>query len=177
MPLRLSLFLWSILWFCTNCSSSKDSSATELAVLEIMKDSRTAAEPVPPPPPTGVAFTPSVRLMPLLEQAGQEGKLVFIDFYADWCLPCKLMDEDVFLHEETATLMNDHFINYKVDGEKGHGTNLVALFEVKVYPTLLFMDEKGRILLRKEGAAYPTELQSLAREAMAIKAAQTQGDQ
>ena len=114
-----------------------------------------------------VEFTPSDNLTAVLEMAAGKEKLVFVDFYTTWCLPCKLMDEDVFTDRGISQLMNDNFVNYKVDAEKGNGPNLALLYQVNVFPTLLFLDKNGRVLVRKEGAAYPTELRDLAEEALA----------
>ena len=109
----------------------------------------------------------SDKLMPVLEVAKSENKLVFVDFYTTWCLPCKLMDEDVFTDEEFGDYMNDNFINYKIDAEKGGGPDLALLYQVMVFPTLLFLDADGNVLVRKDGAAYQTELRSLASKAQA----------
>ena len=117
----------------------------------------------------GVDFVNSDKLTPILEMAGNNDKLVFVDFYTTWCLPCKLMDEDVFTDKSVSALMNDNFISYKVNAEKDNGPNLALLYQVNVFPTLLFLDENGKVLVRKEGAAYQTELKSLAEEAMANK--------
>ena len=118
-----------------------------------------------PEAPKGVQFMQSDKLMPVLAAAGEEDKLVFVDFYTSWCLPCKLMDEDVFTDEVFATYMNDNFINYKVDAEKGNGANLAMLYQVAAYPTLLFLDKDGNILTQKVGAAYQTELRKMGEEA------------
>ena len=115
----------------------------------------------------GVDFVPSDNLTDVLEMAASKDKLVFVDFYTTWCLPCKLMDEDVFTDKNLGNFMNDNFISYKIDAEKGNGPNLALLYQVNVFPTLLFLDERGRVVVRKEGAAYQTELRSLAEEAMA----------
>lgn len=115
----------------------------------------------------GVDFVPSDNLTAVLEMAASKEKLVFVDFYTTWCLPCKLMDEDVFPDKGISQLFNDNFVSYKIDAEKGNGPNLALLYQVNAFPTLLFLDEKGRVLVRKEGAAYQTELRSLAEEAMA----------
>lgn len=112
-------------------------------------------------------FAESEQLTPLLDQALAEKKLIFVDFYADWCLPCKMMEKDVFVDKELGNYFNTHFINYKVDGEKGNGVNLAQIFNIKAYPTLLFLNEKGQVLERKEGAAYHSELKALARRALA----------
>ena len=117
----------------------------------------------------GVDFVNSDKLTPILEMAGNNDKLVFVDFYTTWCLPCKLMDEDVFTDKSVSALMNDNFISYKVNAEKDNGPNLALLYQVNVFPTLLFLDENGKVLVRKEGAAYQTEFRSLAEEAMANK--------
>ncbi len=116
--------------------------------------------------PYAFDFMESQLLSPVLDQAALEGKLVFIDMYASWCAPCRLMEEQVFTDEELAAYFNEHFISYRVDVEKGNGTNLATIFEVKVLPTLLFLDEKGRVLVRKEGAAMQTEMRELAHEAL-----------
>lgn len=127
----------------------------------------TEVETPPPPPPKGVQFMKSDKLMPVLEAAKAENKLVFVDFYTTWCLPCKLMDEDVFPDEEFGKFMNDNFISYKVDAEKGGGPDLSLLYQVMVFPTLLFLDSDGNVLVRKDGAAYQTELRNLATQAQA----------
>jgi thioredoxin-related protein len=63
-----------------------------------------------------------------------------------------------------------------VDGEKGNGANLALLYQITVYPTLLFLDGDGKVLVRKEGAAYHTELRALAEEALSAHANNNTGD-
>ena len=123
----------------------------------------------PPSSPAAstVQFEDSETLTPLLDRAAAEGKIVFLDFYTDWCLPCKLMDEDVFTDPQVYQHFNANFINYKVNAEVGNGVNLRVVFNVGVYPTLIFVDARGRELARREGAAYSTDLLNLAAEAQA----------
>ncbi len=147
-------FALSLLLYLTACNSNKK------AITE-------TTAPPPPPPPKGVQFMKSDKLMPVLETAKTEKKLVFVDFYTTWCLPCKLMDEDVFTDEEFGDYMNDNFINYKIDAEKGGGPDLALIYQVMVFPTLLFLDSEGNVLVRKDGAAYQTELRNLASKAQA----------
>ncbi len=69
-----------------------------------------------------------------------EGELpCIIDFYADWCGPCKMvapiLDE---LQEEYAGKINI----YKVDTEKER--NLSAMFGIQSIPSLLFVPKDGQ---------------------------------
>lgn len=118
-------------------------------------------------PQPGINFITSETLSDVIDIAEKEGKLVFIDFYATWCAPCKMMDKDVFPDKNIAKFFNKNFINYKVDGEKGNGQNLAALYNVKAYPTLVWVDKKGRVMSRTEGGTYHTELMELAESALA----------
>jgi len=115
-----------------------------------------------------VFFRSSNSLSEVLETAKKENKVVFVDMVTDWCMPCKLMDEEVFSHPETAAYMNKNFINYKVDAEKDNGPMVSLVYQVEAFPTLLFVDGEGKILVRKEGMAFHTELKSLAEEALAM---------
>ena len=114
----------------------------------------------------GVQFTKSKTLSALLDKAELENKLVFVDFYTTWCLPCRLMDEEVFPNERVGDFMNDNFINYKVDAEKDNGVNLAFVYEVSAYPTLLFLDSKGRVIEKKIGAVFHDELLTMAERAL-----------
>lgn len=117
--------------------------------------------------PIGVAFTKSDSMEAILAKAEKDDKLVFIDIMTDWCLPCKMMDQDVFSNPEIADFMNSNFINYKVDAEKKNGPIISLVYEVQSFPTLLFVDSKGKVIVKKVGAAYHTELMDMAKTALA----------
>jgi len=104
--------------------------------------------------------------MDVTEKAEREGKLVFVDLYTDWCLPCKLMKEDVYTDESIGDFMNKNFINYKVNAEEGNGPNMTVLYNIESFPGLLFLDSNGRVLEQKQGAAYHTELKAMANRAL-----------
>jgi len=123
--------------------------------------------------PDGIKFSPETKFETVLETAKSENKLVFVEFYADWCTPCKLMDQEVFSDKSIGDFFNKKFVNLKVNSEKGNGPDLSAIFEVKALPTLLFLDEIGRVVERREGAAFHTDLMNMAENALSQKASMT----
>lgn len=125
------------------------------------------------PIPDGIQFESGKEFELVLGNAKSADKLVFVEFYADWCVPCKMMDKEVFSDKGIGDFFNKKFINVKVDGEKDNGPDLAAIFEVRAYPTLLFLDEIGRVVERREGAAYHTDLMLMAENALSNKEAMT----
>ena len=47
----------------------------------------------------------------ILAKAKQEKKLIFLDAYAVWCGPCKLMDKNVFTDSMVASYFNANYVN------------------------------------------------------------------
>jgi thioredoxin 1 len=115
----------------------------------------------------GVKFIKNETLANVLAQAKAQKKLVFVDVYTTWCLPCKVMDQEVFTQPSTISYLNDNFIAYKVDAEKGTGGAVSLMYEVEAYPTLLFLDEKGTVLQKREGGATPDQLYNMGERAKA----------
>jgi len=85
--------------------------------------------------------------------ARQENKLIFLDAYAVWCGPCKWMSANIFTNDTVADYYNRTFICAKMDMEKGEGIALAKKYEVRAYPTLLFINSDGDMVHKKVGAA------------------------
>ncbi len=82
----------------------------------------------------------------MLAQASRELKPVFIDFYADWCAPCKELDAKTFAASEVISRSKD-FIMLKVDltsTDDPKAEELRAKYQVKGVPTLVFLKPDGR---------------------------------
>ncbi|MDP4130260.1 MAG: thioredoxin family protein [Bacteroidota bacterium] len=86
-----------------------------------------------------------------LEQAKKENKPIFLDAYASWCGPCKLLKKNTFTKKEAGDFFNTHFINVAIDMEKGDGPSLSQKFEVDAYPTLIIADKNGNIVTYTKG--------------------------
>jgi thiol:disulfide interchange protein len=93
-----------------------------------------------------------------LELAKKENKLIFLDIYASWCGPCKLLKSKTFPDAKVGAFYNINFINYAVDAEKGEGINLASIYSVTGYPTLLFIDGNGKLVAKTMGYHNPDEL-------------------
>ncbi|MCI4667110.1 MAG: thioredoxin family protein, partial [Bacteroidia bacterium] len=97
--------------------------------------------------------------------AKKERKLIFVDAYAVWCGPCKMMDRNTFSNDKVADFFNKNFINLKIDVESGEGPKFAANYQVNAMPTLLFLDYNGKVVLRKLGYRGPSELMKEAQKA------------
>ena len=89
-----------------------------------------------------------------INNALAKGKPVFVDFYADWCGPCKLMKPTIDAIKEAYedTLI---VVEINVDEE----SFLARQHQAESIPTLLFYDAEGNLVSRKEGLMSEEELQ------------------
>ncbi|MCC3214898.1 thioredoxin family protein [Chryseobacterium sp. X308] len=101
----------------------------------------------------------------ILAKAKKEKKLVFIDAYASWCGPCKLMVKNIFPLQSVGDYYNSHFINAKIDMEKGEGIELAKKYNVKAFPTYLFIDGNGEAVHRTLGYVEEKDFIQFAKDA------------
>ncbi|MEM6261529.1 MAG: DUF255 domain-containing protein [Bacteroidota bacterium] len=102
----------------------------------------------------------------LQAKAKAENKPIFVDAYAVWCRPCKWMAANTFTDPEVAAFFNAHFINAKIDMEKGEGPKLARTYRVMAYPTLLFINEDGELIYRTLGAQKAKDLIAAGKKAL-----------
>lgn len=103
-------------------------------------------------------------LVSRLESARLAGQPVFMDFYTSWCGPCRVMDRDVFTDGKLAADFNRDFVSLKINAEAGEGVALARRFQIKAYPTLVFLDMKGEEKERSVGLTTAAELRRLGRK-------------
>lgn len=108
-----------------------------------------------------------VSIYDLMDQSGEEQKPILIDLYTDWCLPCKVMDEQVYGDHRIATLLADEFVFHKVNAEQSKGRDMAYLFKVDAFPGLLFLDSKGKLIKKHQGGLSNVQFKSLCDEALA----------
>lgn len=116
----------------------------------------------------GIKFTAG-NWKEILALAEQEKKLVFVDCYTEWCQPCKKMEKEIFPLKKVGEYFNTHFINVKMDIEKGEGPVILNMYKINAFPTLLFVNGKGEEVFRMVGSKTGKELLQVGAGALASK--------
>jgi thiol:disulfide interchange protein DsbD len=104
---------------------------------------------------SGVAFAIPRKELPgvqwkkydvsVLAAARAAGKPVVIDFYADWCLPCKELDQKTFTDARVIHEL-DRFVRVKADltsAEDATTKELTKHYAILGMPTIVFLDRAG----------------------------------
>ena len=101
-----------------------------------------------------------------LQNAKSKNKLVFLDIYATWCGPCKMLKQYTFTNTSVGDFFNTNFINVSVDGEKGVGPQLAQQYSIVGYPSLIIADATGKPVLVTAGYLQASDLLKFANEAL-----------
>lgn len=103
-----------------------------------------------------------------LQFAKAENKLIFLDVYATWCGPCKRLKANTFPNASVGEFYNANFINVALDGERGEGLELARKYNVRSYPSLLFIDANGEVVGRTAGFHNPERFLELGQAILSL---------
>jgi thiol-disulfide isomerase/thioredoxin len=83
------------------------------------------------------------------EKALQTGRLLIVNVHAEWCGPCKRLQQTTLRDPQLVRFIHERCLALDVDADAN--PDLVAGFKVSSYPTQVFVGPDGRILGRIEG--------------------------
>ena len=97
-------------------------------------------------------------LQEALDAAKKQNKPLFVDVYAEWCGPCKVMARTAFMDTTVGRVYNASFISLKLDGEKNDGPVVMQQFGITAYPTLLYFNPDGSLATKIVGGQSAQQL-------------------
>jgi thioredoxin-related protein len=112
---------------------------------------------------SGIFWESSLTLDQLKSKAKVFNKHIFIDVYATWCGPCKLMEKEVFSTQDVSRVINENCISVRVQADKTDKDNenirkwtrdtekLIKQYSVNAYPTFLFISPSGVLTYKEVG--------------------------
>ncbi|MEH3113405.1 thioredoxin family protein [Pedobacter terrae] len=86
-----------------------------------------------------------------------EPKLILVDCYTTWCIPCLEMSQQEFPKKVAGDYFNPKFVSIKFDMEKGEGLEIGKKYKVTAYPTFLILNAQGQEINRVVGKATAEE--------------------
>lgn len=79
-------------------------------------------------------------------EAATLNKYILVEFYADWCINCKIMDEEIFSIQDIKSIVESKCLPVKLDIKYFSSMDVADIYDVKVYPTLLVLNPDGSLV-------------------------------
>ncbi|MCB4234552.1 thioredoxin fold domain-containing protein [Kaistella anthropi] len=101
----------------------------------------------------------------ILAKAKKKKACVYGCFCGLVCGSCKLMEKNIFPLPSVSEYYNANFINARFDMEKGEGREIAMKYGVRSYPTFLFLNGDGEVVLKNYGYMGEQDFLTIAKEA------------
>ena len=106
-----------------------------------------------------------------IAEAKKSGKPVVLHFYADWCGPCRAMEQNVLNTNTVTSLLGDKIIGAKINVDQ-YG-ELKGQFGVSTFPSDVFIKADGTVITKSSGKmdanTYASVISSIAAKASPAK--------
>lgn len=83
-----------------------------------------------------------------IDKAQEQGKLLYLEFQADWCVTSGLLTEMTYKDSELVTFLNQRTIPLQIDNTHPEYYSLSQRFNVTAYPTIVILNNRGTELER-----------------------------
>ncbi len=105
----------------------------------------------------------------IFELARKEQKPVMLYFHFNGCGACTTMERTSFKDAEVIAFFNSHFINFSVNTMKGAGIEINKIYNVRLHPTMLFLNAKGEVMDKIVGVFSPDDFLQHGKDALDSK--------
>ncbi|MCB9310803.1 MAG: thioredoxin family protein [Lewinellaceae bacterium] len=114
----------------------------------------------------GIRFYEAISYQEAKSLASSQGKLVFVETYTNWCIPCKKM-EPIFRDAEVGSFFNAHFINVRINMEtSAYAQEYKDALDVIFLPTMAILRSDGFLRFKVDKAVSKEELIANGRRAI-----------
>lgn len=87
----------------------------------------------------------------LFQMALKKRRPIFISFYTDWCTTCPFLNEGVIQKQPVVGILEEDFVSYIIDAERGDGYKLAVEYKIAAFPTILYLNSEGEEISRYVG--------------------------
>lgn len=127
---------------------------------------------------SGIKWTEGMNWEQVKQKAKHESKFIFLDVFATWCGPCKLMDKEVYPNDTLGKYFNEHFISVRVQSDRTEKDNvqvttwyndaeeIIKKYRVEGFPSFVFLNPEGERVEMQTGYKSATDLMAIAKTAI-----------
>lgn len=128
----------------------------------------------------GITWAEGLSWAQIKEKAKFQNKYIFVDVYATWCGPCKLMDREIYPLAKVGKVYNEKFIAVRVQADQtekdssfvkswyNDAAKIIENYKVVAYPTFLFITPDGQLIHRASGRFNEEKFIGLAQDALGV---------
>lgn len=93
-----------------------------------------------------------------LKKSKEENKLVYIDFYTDWCRYCMDMNEETYTDPRIITMLTEEFIPVKINRDDPANKDIITKYSIYAQPMELVLSIDGEVIWGHRGYLDADEL-------------------